>query len=109
MKSYRLDFAKLAQEKVGANPEIHVIGIRSINGGFSLLTKYPHNDKYFWSDITSSFKTARVNDKEEFNTAWEAISNALQDDSISSEIFEFINLEDFCKWYLEEIKQKREK
>lgn len=98
MKSYKLDFSALAKEKVSANPAIHIVGAHCINGGFAFLTKGT-NGKYFWSDITASYSIAQFNDKEEFNSEWEAISNVLQDDYYN-ELYEFDNIEDFCAWYL---------
>lgn len=104
MKSYKLDFSQLAKEKVGMDPSIRMVGIGGDNGGFCLLTKN-HSGKYFWSDLTSSYRIQRINEKHEFDDAWHAISNALQD-KWWNEIFEFKDLADFCDWYLKEEKKK---
>jgi hypothetical protein len=93
MKKIELNIQKVVAKEI-STPSIEIIAILGYNySDVAILTK--GEETYFWSNITSAYRTVGVDNKEFFKDEYEAIFRAMLD---GKNIYQFENIKEFSKW-----------
>lgn len=101
MQQLKIDLDEIINRAIGEfkTPEFKTVIAKDRCKNFSILTKAPDRESYFWSGLTASYRCERFAGNDSWIVIVDAIKSVLHD---RCEVFMFNGMLEFCKWYVEQ-------